>query len=88
MVGHKTRNYLVCNCIHLELTGVYASQENTVAETVEVRRETGCIQGAVLLMFSMIAGVFCMKISISMECMFFFLARNSKVNRTQTNPIL
>lgn len=75
MVGQKTRNYLVCNCIPLEPTGVYASQENTVAETVEVRRETECIQATVFLMFSVIASVFCMKISISMECMVIFLAR-------------
>lgn len=64
---------MVCNFISLELTGVYVAE--TVAETVEVRRETECIQGTVFLMFSVIASVFCMKISISMECMVIFQAR-------------
>lgn len=78
---------MVCNFISLELTGVYVAE--TVAETVEVRRETECIQGTVFLMFSMNASVFCMDISLAWNTwLFYWLESNSKVNRTQTHPIL
>lgn len=46
-----------------------------ISETVVVKRETKHVGATVILMFSMIASVFCMDISISMECRVILLAR-------------
>lgn len=46
-----------------------------IAEIAVVKRETEHIGATVILMFSMITCVFCMDISIGMECRVILLAR-------------